>query len=241
MRPEYQKVRPLVFLHRVPSPLFDRLVAEVATARLPLFPYPVEVQDPFALFPCLAPLGLAGAVLAEALPPPKDLAPSLSLEAEAREAGLLDLVVPRVGGLMGQYTEGVALERFLSAHFPGARGLWLGPLRPSLAPFLRPLGQVSVVASSFAEGDSFLARLPERARGHVALRPEEARALSLKVDLLLYAGGRLSLDVLQPFHALVALAPVEKGVWERVQVVYPPEDLLIFRVRAVLEGLGYPL
>ena len=35
-------------------------------------------------------------------------------------------------------------------------------------------------------------------------------------------GGRLSLDVLQPFHALVALAPVEKGVWERVQVVYPP-------------------
>jgi len=39
----------------------------------------------------------------------------------------------------------------------------------------------------------------------------------------------------------VALAPVEKGVWERVQVVYPPEDLLIFRVRAVLEGLGYPL
>lgn len=241
MRPEYQKVRPLIFLHRVPSPLFDRLVAEVATARLPLFPYPVEVQDPFALFPCLAPLGLAGAVLAEALPPPKDLAPSLSLEAEAREAGLLDLVVPRVGGLMGQYTEGVALERFLSAHFPGARGLWLGPLRPSLAPFLRPLGQVSVVASSFAEGDSFLARLPERARGHVALRPEEARALSLKVDLLLYAGGRLSLDVLQPFHALVALAPVEKGVWERVQVVYPPEDLLIFRVRAVLEGLGYPL
>jgi len=241
VRPEYQKVRPLVFLHRAPSPLFDRLVAEVATARLPLFPYPVEAQDPFALFPCLAPLGLAGAVLAEALPPPKDLAPSLSLEAEAREAGLLDLVVPRVGGLMGQYTEGVALERFLSAHFPGARGLWLGPLRPSLAPFLRPLGQVSVVASSFAEGDSFLARLPERARGHVALRPEEARALSLKVDLLLYAGGRLSLDVLQPFHALVALAPVEKGVWERVQVVYSPEDLLIFRVRAVLEGLGYPL
>lgn len=241
MRPEYQKVRPLVFLHRAPSPLFDRLVAEVATARLPLFPYPVEAQDPFALLPCLAPLGLAGAVLAEALPPPKDLVPSLSLEAEARGAGLLDLVVPRLGGLMGQYTEGVALERFLSAHFPGARGLWLGPLRPFLAPFLRPLGQVSVVAPSFAEGDSFLAHLPERARGHVALRPEEARALSLKVDLLLYAGGRLSLDLLQPFHALVALAPVEKGVWERVQVVYPPEDLLVFRVRAVLEGLGYPL
>ncbi|WP_240695319.1 hypothetical protein [Thermus caldilimi] len=142
---------------------------------------------------------------------------------------------------MGQYTEGIALERFLSAHFPGARGLWLGPLRLSLVPFLRSLGQVSVVAGSFAEGDSFLARLPERARGHVALRPEEAKGLSLKADVLLYAGGRLSLDLLQPFHALVALVPVEKGVWERVQVVYPPEDLLGYRVRAVLEGLGYPL
>ncbi|WP_243090434.1 hypothetical protein [Thermus neutrinimicus] len=241
MRPEYQKVRPLVYLERAPSGLFDRLVAEVTTARLPLFPYPVEAQDPIALFPCLAPLGLAGAVLAEALPPPRDLALGLSLEAEAREAGLLDLVVPRVRGLVGQYTEGVALERFLSVHFPGAKGLWLGPLRPSLAPFLRPLGQVSVVAGSFAEGDGFLSRLPERARGHVALRPEEARALSLRVDLLLYAGGRLSLDLLQPFHALVAMAQVERGVWERVQVVYPPEDLLGYRVRAVLEGLGYPL
>lgn len=241
MRPEYQKVRPLIFFHRAPSPLFDRLVAEVATARLPLFPYPVETEDPWKVLACLAPLGLAGAVLGEALPPPQDVAPGLFLEAEAREAGLVDLLLPRVGGVAGQYTEGVALERFLSAHFPGARGLWLGPLRPSLVPFLRPLAQVSVVALSFAEGDSFLARLPERARGHVALRPEEARALSLKVDLLLYAGGRLSLDVLQPFHALVALAPVEKGVWERVQVVYPPEDLLGYRVRAVLEGLGYPL
>ncbi|WP_105317033.1 hypothetical protein [Thermus tenuipuniceus] len=244
MRPEYQKVRPLVFLHRKPSPLFDRLVAEVATSRLPLFPYPVEVkvaQDPLALFPCLAPLGLAGAVLAEALPPPKDLAPGLSLEAEAREAGLLDLVVPRVGGLMGQYTEGVALERFLSAHFPGARGLWLGPLRPSLAPFLRPLGQVSVVALSFAEGDSFLARLPERARGYVALRREEVAALALQADLLLYAGGRFPLEHLQPFHVLLALAPVDRGVYERAHVAYSPEDLLAFQVRAVLEGLGYPL
>nr|WP_279232314.1 hypothetical protein [Thermus albus] len=230
----------MAFFYRAPSPFFDRLAAEVATLRLPLFPYPVETQDPFALLPCLKPLGLAGAVLAEAIPLPKESA-GLFLEAEARGVGLVDLLVPRVGGVAGQYTEGVALERFLSLHFPGARGLWLGPLRPSLAPFLRPLGQVSVAAPSFVEGDSFLARLPERARGHVALRPEEARALSLRADLLLYAGGRINLDYLQPFHALVALSPVDLWVWERVQVVYSPEDLLGFRVRAVLEGLGYPL
>ncbi|WP_114314017.1 hypothetical protein [Thermus caldifontis] len=241
MRPEYHKTRPLAFLYRAPSPLFDRLVAEVATARLPLFPYPVEAQDPWALLPCLGPLGLAGAVLAEAVPPPEKPPLNLFLEPEAKEAGLLDLLLPRVGGVAGQYTEGLALERLLSTHFPGARGLWLGPLRPSLAPFLRPLAQVSVVAGSFAEGDRFLSRLPERARGHVALRPEEVRALSLKADLLLYVGGRLNLEILQPFHALLALAPVEKGAWERVQVVYPPEDLLGYRVRGVLEGLGYPL
>lgn len=237
MRPEYHSTRPLVFLYRKPSPLFDRLLAEVAAARLPLFPYPVEGEDPWKVLPCLAPLGLAGMVLAEATPPQE----GLRLEPEAQAAGLVDLVVPGVGGAVGQYTEGVALERFLALHFPGAKGLWLGPLRPSLAPFLRPLGQVSLAAESFAQGDSFLARLPERARGHVALRREEVGALSLQADLLLYAGGRLPLEHLQAFHALLALAPVDRGVYERVHAVHSLEDLLAFQVRAVLEGLGYPL
>ncbi|GAB5601594.1 hypothetical protein FJNA_01180 [Thermus sp. FJN-A] len=237
MRPQYPKARPLVFLYRKPTPLFDRLAAEVAAARLPLFPYPVEVEDPWKALPCLAPLGLAGAVLGEAWPS----AEGVRLEPEARAAGLVDLVVPGAGGPVGQYTEGVALERFLSLSFPGARGLWLGPLRPSLAPFLRPLGQVSVAAGSFAEGDGFLARLPERARGHVALRREEVASLALKADLLLYAGGGFPLDILQPFHALLALAPVDRGVWERVHAVYPPEELLAFQARVALEGLGYPL
>lgn len=236
MRPEYHKTRPLLLLHRRPSPLFDRLVAEVAAARLPLFLYPVEVEDPWKALPCLAPLGLAGAVLGEALPPPE----GVRLEAEAQAAGRVDLLVPGPGGLTGQYAEGVALERFLALRFPGAKGLWLGPLRPSLAPFLRPLGQVSLAAESFAEGDSFLARLPGRARGHVALGRGEVAALALQADLLLYTGGRLPLEYLQPFHALLALSPVDRGVYERVHAVYPLEDLLPFQVRVVLEGLGYP-
>ncbi|TBH21335.1 hypothetical protein [Thermus thermamylovorans] len=237
MRPEYHKTRPLVLLHRGPSPFFDRLVAEVVGLRLPLFPYPVEAEDPWKALPCLAPLGLAGMVLAEALPPPE----AVRLEPEAQAAGLVDLLVPGAGGLAGQYAEGVALERLLASHFPGARALWLGPLRPALAPFLRPLTQVSVAAGSFAEGEGFLAHLPGRARGHVALRREEVAALALKADLLLYAGGWLSPEYLQPFHALLALVPVDPAVYGRVHGVYPPEDLLAFRVRAVLEALGYPL
>ena len=237
MWPPYHTPRPLVFFYRRPSPLFDRLVAEVTTAKLPLFPYPVEGEDPWRALPCLAPLGLAGVLLAEALSPPE----GVRLEPEAREAGVLDLLVPGTSGLLGQFTEGVGLERFLAAHFPGARALWLGPLRPALAPFLRPLGQVSVAGGSFAEGDSFLAHLPERARGHVVLRREEVQAVALKADLILFSGGRLPLDSLQPFHALLALASLDRGVWELVKVVYGLEDLLTYQVRVVLETLGYPL
>ncbi len=237
MWPPYHKTRPLLVSYQGASPLYDRLLAEVAAARLPLFPYPVEIKDPWQALPCLAPLDLAGVVLEEALPPPE----GVRLEPEAERAGLVDLVVPGTLGPVGHYTEGLALDRLLSAFFPGSKALWLGPLRPGLAPFLRALGQVSVVARSFAEGDSFLARLPERARGHVALRPEDVRALALKVDLLVFAGGRLPLDALQPFHTLLALAPVERGVKERVLEVHGPETLLDFRVKAVLEALGYAL
>ncbi|GGM98219.1 hypothetical protein GCM10007092_10020 [Thermus composti] len=229
--------RPLLLLHRGGTPLFDRLVAEVARMRLPLFPYPLEAEDPWALLPCLRPLGFAGMVLAEGLPPGE----GVRLEAEAEAAGLVDLLAVGPGGVLGQFTEGLALERFLSAHLSGAKALWVGPLRLALAPFLRPLAQVSLLAPSFAEGDRFLARLPSPARGHVALRPEEARALSLRVDLLLYAGGRLPLDLLHPFHALLALVPPDPRVRDRVQVVYGPEALWDFRVWAVLAALGYPL
>lgn len=232
----YHKARPLAVVYRKASPFFDRLLAEVAASRLPLLPYPVEAEDPFRALPCLAPLDFAGMVLEEALPPPE----GVRLEAEAGEAGLVDLLVPGPLGPTAQYTEGLALERWLATFFPGTRALWLGPLRPPLAPFLRALGRVSVAAPSFAEGEAFLARLPERARGHVAVRAQELGALALEADLLIHAGGRLPLEVLQPFHALLALTPVERGVGERVREVYAPEALRDFRVRAVLAALGYP-
>ncbi|WP_337844982.1 hypothetical protein [Thermus sp.] len=231
----YRKPRPFLVVYQGASPFFHRLQARVAAARLPLFPYPLELQDPFQALSCLRLLDFAGLALEEALPPPE----GVRLEAEAERAGRVDLLLPYAGGVLGQHTEGLALERFLSRNYPGARALWLGPLRPHLAPALRPLGQVSVAAESFAEGDAFLARLPKGVRGYVVLRREEAQALALRSDLLIHAGGRLPLELLQPFHHLLALIPLDPRLGERVEGAHGPEALLDLRVEVVLEGLGF--
>ena len=228
--------RPLLYLHRGGGGFFDLLLAQVTRARLPLFLHPVAMEEGWeALPPCLQGLGFAGAVLEEAASVPE----GVRLEAEAEKARRVDLLVPAGGGLLGQYTEGVALERLLAQRFPGARALWLGPLRFELAPFLRGLGEVHVAAPSYAEGDAFLARLPAPLRGRVALRPEEVRALVLRVDLLLLNTPRPPLDLAQPYHAALALAPGARAVAERVQLFLGPEDLWSGRVWAVLEGLGH--
>ena len=96
-----------------------------------------------------------------------------------------------------------------------------------------------MAAPSYAEGDAFLARLPAPLRGRVALRPEEVRALVLRVDLLLLNTPRPPLDLAQPYHAALALAPGARAVAERVQLFLGPEDLWSGRVWAVLEGLGH--
>jgi hypothetical protein len=131
MWPPYHKARPLPVFYGKASAFFGPLAAEIAASRLTLFPYPVEDQDPWVALPCLRPLDFAGMVLEEASPPPE----GMRLEAEAERAGLVDLVVPGALGLVGHYTEGIALDRLLSAFFPGSKALWLGPLRPGLAPF----------------------------------------------------------------------------------------------------------
>lgn len=73
----------------------------------------------------------------------------------------------------------------------------------------------------------------------MALRPEEVRALVLRVDLLLLNTPRPPLDLAQPYHAALALAPGARAVAERVQLFLGPEDLWSGRVWAVLEGLGH--
>ncbi|MGQ9753145.1 MAG: hypothetical protein ACUVQD_00505 [Thermaceae bacterium] len=225
-------MRPLAFFYEDKASLLDPLVQLVSRGRLPLLVYGLRGTPPLEALAQMEALGLLGAVFERARPL------EVSLEAEAQAAGVLDLVYPVRGSLRGQFTLGVALDRFLSSQ-AGMRALWVGPVQLTLAPFLRALGEVSVYTSSYAEGEAFLARLPRRVRGPVVLRLEEAQALALRADLLIYAGGGpLPLALVHPFHRLLALAePGDKARGLAGEVV--GEELPFLQAQAVLEALGY--
>ncbi len=208
--PPYSKARPLAVAHRGSSPLFHRLVAEVAALRLPLFPYPLEVPPGGSLRGAFlsGPLGLRWDGLGRGPAPAQGGAP------RGRGGG------GRPGGPGGARPLG-ALRPLHRGAGPGAppfrplsrgQGLWLGPLRPSLAPFLRALGQVSVVAPSFAEGEGFLVHLPPRARGHVALRREEGAALASRPTSSSTPGAGFLWTGSNPFTPS-SPSPPWKGVW----------------------------
>lgn len=242
-------MRPLVLFYEEKTRLLDPLVQAVSLARLSVCPYGVQGAPSREALLALEALGLLGAAFEPPLgvsltgkQRPWVFAASEPLEgvrpeAEAQAAGLFDLVYPVRGVLRGQFAFGVALGRALSP-YAGARAFWVGRLLPFLAPFLRALGEVSVLAPSYAEGEAFLARLPAKVRGHVALREEEAQALALRADLLLYGGGAFPLRLLLPFHTLFALEePPEKakGLAGRMAGA----ELPFLWAEAVLEALGF--
>ncbi len=219
------------------DPFWHHFIAGVEGFRLPLLPYFLEEAPPPEALAGMALWGLAGLGLFPAQSPPK----GVRLEAEAQAAGRVDLLWPGPGGVYGQYTLGVGLARFLRDRFLGARALWTGRMRPELAPFLRGLAQVHVLAPSRAEGEAFLARLSPAVRGEVALRREEAQALALRADLVVHGGGALPLWALAPYHHLLLLEAAPTRGLDQVERVYPLEEVFPHRMRALLEALGYPL
>lgn len=231
----------LAVLHQGDSRLYPLLLRAAISHRLPL---QVHAAQPGALFPAalagLVPLGF-GAALLEA-PDFQTQAPGLveALEPEAKAAKRVDLVVPERRGLRGYYLEPIALGNLLMHYAMGSTLLWMGRLRPELLAGLRGIQQVSVMSPSFAEGDSFLGRLPSSQRGHTTL-PERAEALARHVDVILYSGGRLPLAALQPYHTLLALAEPPKEALKRVGQYLGPEELPRFLLSAVLEVLGQGL
>ena len=252
-------MRPLAFFYEGKPRFLDPLVQVVSLAKAPVFVYGVPRAPSLEALRAMEALGVLGAAfegpglsvfplgsssVVNVAPSGSNLvAPARSglegvvVDAEGQAAGVLDLVYPVRGVLRGQFAFGVALDRLLSAH-AGARALWVGQLLFPMAPFLRALGEVSVYAPSYAEGEAFLARLPGRVRGQVVLRPEEAQAFALRVDLLIYGGGVFPLSLVQPFHLLLAFA--EPG--ERVRGLVGQtvgEELPFLWAQAVLEALGF--
>ncbi len=241
-------MRPLAFFYEGKPRFLDPLVQVVSLAKAPVFVYGVPRAPSLEALRAMEALGILGAALegpglsvfpsgSNSVFPARSGLEGVVLDAEGQAAGVLDLVYPVRGVLRGQFAFGVALDRLLSAH-AGARALWVGQLLFPLAPFLRALGEVSVYAPSYAEGEAFLARLPGRVRGQVVLRPEEAQAFALRVDLLIYGGGVFPLSLVQPFHLLLAFA--EPG--ERVRGLAGQtvgEELPFLWAQAVLEALGF--
>ncbi len=191
----------------------------------------------------LCPLGFAGAWVGDgdwALA----LAQSLSrLEPEAREAGRVDALFCEWAGLRGAYLAPGALEALLSEiGFAGLRALWVGPGTPGLAAGLRSVGRLDVLSPDLPAGEALARALPPAQRGRVVPGVPEARALARTVDVVIYAGGRLPLEILAPYHVLLALAPLANEASAYVERVVGPERFLGHRLAAfVREALGIDL
>ena len=235
-------MKPLVVLHQRSSQLLSPLLTATVGHKLPLHAYAAEVGSGLvAALAGLVPLGFAGAVLEDPQLRLDALKLVGALEPEAREAGRVDLVVPEGTRLRGYFLEGVALANLLHRYAFGDRVLWLGPLRPELSGGLRSVARVALVAPSFPEGDAFMARIPSPQRGDVVVGLERAEPLARHSDLILYTGGALPLELLQPYHTLLALQPVPKEPYRLVGQYIGPEELQRFHLSVILEALGFAL
>jgi len=231
----------LAVLHQGDSRYYSLLVGATVSHRLPLH---IHAAQPGVLFPAalagLVPLGFKAALLEAS--EFQTQAPGLLevLEPEAKAARRVDLVVPERAGLRGYYLEPIALGNLLMHYAMGSTLLWMGKLRPELIGGLRGIKQVSVMSPSFAEGDSFLGKLPSSQRGHTTV-PERAEALARHVDVILYSGGKLPLAALQPYHTLLALADPPKEALKHVGQYLGPDELPRFFLSGVLDVLGHAL
>lgn len=178
----------------------------------------------------LCPLGFLGAWVEEELAAEAARVLAL-LEPEAREAGRVDAVACGYSGPEGLFLAPRALARLFERRvFPGARVVWIGPKRPELAPGLKGVAEVSLYGGHPREGEEFLDRLPPPVRGPHVFYPHELRPLAQRADLVVFAGGNLPLEVLQPYHTVLALAELPRAAYTLVERVIPPEAFLAERL-----------
>ncbi len=235
-------MKPVAYLHQGEAPSLPPLLA--ALSRHGGAVVPGEPGSSLAeALAGLCPLGFAGAWIEGEELATRAAGLLSSLDPEARSGRRADAVVCGFGGPRGLFLAARALARLFERQvYPGVRVLWVGTPRPELAPGLRGVERVDVAAKLPGEGEAMLAALPEAVRGEIAVRPEAVRSLAARADLLLFAGGSLPLEVLLPYHTVIALVPVPKAVFQAVERVV---ELELFRAERlalfVEEVLGLEL
>ena len=186
----------------------------------------------------LAPLGLLGALIEE--PELQREAASLVQhhESEVRQGGRTDLVVVERTGLRAYYMEPLALAALLNEFFLGQNLLWIGPPRLELVQGLRSVRGVSVATPLPVDAETMMARVPAAQRGHHGVL-SQAAGLSRTADVVVFAGGSLPLEALQPYHTLLALQAPPRESLRLVGQYLGPEELPARQLSLALEVLGY--
>lgn len=224
---------------------YDALVSAVHGHDLPLQILPSSPGSEAAQATLgLAPLGFAGALVEDegAQSAVREAAPRL--EAEAEEAGRVDALKVQFGAATGSYLWPEAVRTAIEhAGFAGARVLWVGEARPGLRGALRTVRTVHVWQAAPSAGEAFLQQLPAPQRGRVLLAQAQVEAMAAEVDLVVYAGGRLPLAVLQPYHGLFALEepPVQDAYLAVDQVISPDYFLQVYLSRLLTWTAGVDL
>ena len=240
--PPFALVRPLVLLHQGPSRWIQPLLTAVEQHQLPLFIYNAQPgSDLSAVFNALKPLNFVGAIIEDPGLQAVALDGVAHLEAEAQTARRVDVVVPENLGPRGYYLEPIALASLLRRYAFGERAVWVGPARAEMTQGLRYLSKVSVLSRNFPEGEGFLSLIPAPQRGVVGVAEVQSEVVARQADLIIYAGGTLPLNLLQPFHTLLALKPVPAEALRLIGEYISPEEFQKFYLAALLEPLGFPL
>jgi hypothetical protein len=229
----------LALIHQRPSQW--QLVTEAALHGLDL-PLALHPAQPGGWLPQalagLAPLGFVGALIEE----PEFQREAAGLvqhhETEVRQGGRTDLVVVERTGLRAYYMEPLALAALLDEFFLGQNLLWMGPPRLELVQGLRSVRSVAVATPLPMEAESMMARVPAAQRGSHGILAQSA-GLSRMADVVVYAGGSLPLEALQPYHTLLALQAPPREALRLVGQYLGPEELPARRLSLALEVLGY--
>ncbi len=172
----------------------------------------------------LYPLGLAGALIEGEGLQKRAMEELPRVEAEAREASMVDAVKVQFREAQGTFIFPDAARSLLeNSGYRGGRILWVGRAVPGLRTLLRTASKVSVMQPNLPSAEAFLQQLPAPQRGQAVTAGAAAEALASEVDLVVYNGGVLPMSLLQPYHGLFAFVEPQQDAYLIVDQAISPD------------------